>query len=180
MGGGDKVTTHNEARNAIHGQAGSAGTRPELEKSCLLADLGWPNLGGRGPADTLLCSTAGINTGKKRTWPRVALDVGIVCPQARSHLESAAREVLGAAHEYVGIKCRRNDTEVKCEEGGINYQPIIFESLGGAAGETERVLNCLSWLVADNTNTPRGEVAQQLWQRISIDLQRISRYVGHN
>ena len=29
-----------------------------------------------------------------------------------------------------------------------------------------------SWLVADNTNTPRGEVAQQLWQRISVDLQR--------
>ena len=80
--------------------------------------------------------------------------------------------MLGAADEYIDIKCKHNGTEVKCEEAGINYQPIIFESFGGVAGETERVLNCLSWLVADNTNTPRGEVAQQLWQRLSVDLQR--------
>ena len=95
-----------------------------------------------------------------------------MCPQARSHLEVAAERVLGAASAYIGTKYNHNNTEAKCEEAGIAYQPIIFESLGGAADETVRVLNSISSLVADNTNASRGEVAQRLWERISIDLQR--------
>ena len=45
---------------------------------------------------------------------------------------------------------------------------MLFESFGGVEGEAEEVLKSLSRLVADNTRTPYGEVAQRLWQRISV------------
>ena len=34
------------------------------------------------------------------------------------------------------------------------------------------MLKSLSRLVAGNTNTPYGEVAQRLWGRLSVDMQR--------
>ena len=168
----DKVASHNETRNTVYRQGQGAGARPELEKSGLLSGLGWPGVAGHRPADTLLCSTAGVRTGKRRTRLRVALDIGIVCPQAHSHIGAGAGKVLGAASEYVNTKCKHQDTEKKCEEAGIEYQPMIFESFGGIESEAEEVLKSLSRLVADNTRTPYGEVAQRLWQRISVDLQR--------
>ena len=38
--------------------------------------------------------------------------------------------------------------------------------------EAERVIKSLSRMVAENQDTPYGEVATQFWQRLSIDLQR--------
>ena len=57
--------------------------------------------GGRNlerPADVLLCRGQDIRVGvAARGDGRVALDVGVVCPQAPSHLASAVVEALGAA-----------------------------------------------------------------------------------
>jgi hypothetical protein len=79
---------------------------------------------------------------------------------------------LGAANEHCKTKCVYQDTERKCEEAEIDYQPMIFENVGGMTQECEEALRCLNKLVADNTNTPHGEVAQRFGQRISIDFQR--------
>eukprot|EP00973_Karenia_brevis_P036231 4996585-Karenia_brevis.AAC.1 len=64
--------------------------------------------GGRGggcrerPADVLLCHPRDVRTGNGRIENgRIALDVGIVCPQAASHVGVAANEQLGAAEGYV-------------------------------------------------------------------------------
>ena len=95
-----------------------------------------------------------------------------MCPQAQSHLIEASVEVLGAAEKYCKEKCTRGDTEKKCKDKGIIYQPIIFESSGGVASEAEKVIKCINRAVAENTDTPYGEVAQQFWQRLSIDIQR--------
>ena len=62
---------------------------------------------------------------------RVALDVGIVCPQAAGHLGNAAAESLGAAEAYVKTKCTRGETERRCRDAGVVFQPLIFESTGG-------------------------------------------------
>ena len=122
----------------------------------------------------LVCSAQDLWTGSRghSGETRVALDVGIVCPQANSHLTQAAEEVLGAAEKYCKEKCSRDDTERKCKEKGILYQPLIFESTGGVSSEAEKVIKCLNRAVAENTNTPYGEVAQHFWQRLSIDIQR--------
>ena len=62
---------------------------------------------------------------------KVALDVGIICPQAPGHIRETAKEALGAAEAYAREKCGENQTEEKCRELGITFQPMIFESTGG-------------------------------------------------
>ena len=128
----------------------------------------------RRPADVLLCRAQDIRIGRvgNSGRPRAALDVGIVCPQAAGHLEEAAGQVLGAAEEYAITKCGKDDTERKCEEVGVIFQPIIFESTGGVASEAEVVIKCINRAVANNTNVAIGDVAQRFWQRLSIDIQR--------
>ena len=172
MGGGDKVTAHNTCRNTIHGHAKAAGARPQLEKGGLLAGRGLPGGEGRRPADTLLCSTEGIQTGRGWQRPRIALDIGIVCPQAPSHRAEAVKEILGAAEAYTRAKASHDETEAKCDEAGFAYQPLVFESLGGVAREAEKVLKNINRQVAVNTNTPATEVARRLWERLSVDIQR--------
>ena len=128
----------------------------------------------RRPADVLLCRAQDIRIGRvgNSGRPRAALDVGIVCPQAAGHLEAAAGQVLGAAEEYAITKCGKDDTERKCEEVGVIFQPMIFESTGGVASEAEVVIKCINRAVANNTNVAYGDVAQRFWQRLSIDIQR--------
>ena len=120
----------------------------------------------------LLCCTEGVQTGRRRHRPRIAFDVGVVCPQAASHRAAAAAEGRGAAEAYTAKKCAHNSTEERCEAAGLEFQPLVFESLGGMAAEAEEVLKSLGRRVAVNTKTPFGEVAQRLWCRLSVDLQR--------
>ena len=67
----------------------------------------------------------------------MALDVGIVCAQAASHIAGAAGEVCGAAEDYVRTKCSRADVERRCREVCVFFQPLIFESIGGISVEAE-------------------------------------------
>ena len=96
----------------------------------------------RRPADVLLCRAQDIRTGSggNSGAAKVALDVGIICPQAAGHLGDAAAEPLGAAEAYARTKCARSDIETRCREAGVVFQPLIFESLGGVSSEAERVL----------------------------------------
>ena len=191
MSGGDKNTGHNVLRDRIYKQAQLGGIRPKLEAAHLLVedgrgtvdDGGGGSQGARGdggedagrrPADVLICGAQDIWTGSRghSGEAKVALDVGVVCPEAQGHLGEAAAEVLGAAEAYCKYKCNYKDTERKCREKGIIYQPMIFESTGGVGAETEKVIKSINRAVAENTNTPYGEVAQYFWQRLSIDIQR--------
>ena len=52
---------------------------------------------------------------------RVALDIGIVCPQAAGHFGAAAGERLGAAEGYVRTECSRADMERRCRMGRIVF-----------------------------------------------------------
>ena len=103
---------------------------------------------------------------------RVALDVGIICSQAASHVGAAALETCGAAEEYARTKCSRVDMERRCAELGVLFQPLIFESLGGVSLEAERVIKSLNQAVAAATDSPYGEVATRFLQRLSVHIQR--------
>ena len=124
------------------------------------------------PADVLLCRAQDISTARGAGNGRVALDVGIICPQAAGHLGAAVQEPLGAAEAYARTKCARGDMERRCQQAGVVFQPLIFESLGGVASEAERVLKCLNKAVAGNTDTSKEVVATQFWHRVSIDMLR--------
>ena len=182
--GGDKTSGHHAVRNDLYVQSKRGATAPVLEASGVLnvlgisaADRGVGPVGDQAtaerPADVLLCRAHDIVTGAGGMGNgRVALDVGIVCPQAASHLGDAAGESLGAAEAYVRAKCERHLIERRCREAGVVFQPMIFESLGGVSAEAERVIKCLNKRVAANTESPEGEVATQFWHRVSIDIQR--------
>ena len=102
----------------------------------------------------------------------MALDVGVVSAHAMMHREHAMEERLGAAEAYARRKCGREEVERRCRENGVVFQPMIFESAGGVSNEAEQVIRCLNRAVAEQTDTPYGEVAQRFWHRISIDIQR--------
>ena len=143
-----------------------------MEKQGLLGDLGCPELAGRRPADTLLCNTVGVRTASRRQWPRVALDIGFVCPQALRHVAGAALESLATAKAYTAKKRDHNATDRRCEEVRIDYQPLVVETFGGAAEEAVDAIESLNQLVAVNTHTPHREVARRFWHRVSVDMQR--------
>jgi hypothetical protein len=184
--GGDKTVGHHILRNDLYAHAKKGNTFPVLEAAGILTTLGvdenrggavGPRArreGGRNlerPADVLLCRGQDIRVGvAARGDGRVALDVGVVCPQAPSHLVSAVAEALGAAEEYVRTKCGRQNTEERCRNAGVVFQPMIFESLGGVSKEAELVIKSINKAVAENTDTSETEVATHFWQRLAIDI----------
>jgi len=93
--GGDKTAGHNLVRNHLHRQAKIANFGSRLEQGGVERVLG---LGGREsdrreedrgrerPADVLMVRAADVRTGAAgRVDGHIALDVGIVCPQANTH-----------------------------------------------------------------------------------------------
>ena len=107
MSGGDKTAAHHCIRNRLYIHARGAGTVPVLEAADVLNVLGIPGVEGEGvgggntrnqerPADVLLCRAQDVRVGAAggAAVGRVALDVGIVCPQAAVHLANA-QESLG-------------------------------------------------------------------------------------
>jgi hypothetical protein len=175
MGGGDKTVIHNGVRDDVYTQSKRAHAVPQLEASGVVRLLGL-EVGSdtrERPADVLLCRAQDVVAGSAGAGSsRVALDIGIVCPQAACHLGVAAGERLGAAEKYVRTKCARADMERRCREAGVVFQPMIFESFGGVSVEADRVLKCLNKAVASNTDTSETVVATRFWQRIGVDILR--------
>ena len=173
--GGDKTVNHNVVRDDLYQHARRAHTAPRLEACGVSRLLGLQDdADGRvRPADVLLCWAQDIHTGLGPVGAgRVALDVGIICPQALGHLDNSAGEPLGAAEEYVKTKCARGETERRCREAEVVFQPMIFESTGGVSAEAEKVIKCLNKAVAGNSDSSEVVVATRFWQRIRIDLLR--------
>ena len=174
MGGGDKTVNHNCIRDNIYMHSKRAQTQPRLEVAGVspLLGLDAPRDTRERPADVLLCRAQDIHIGGGAAAGRIALDIGIIGPQAAGHLDRAAGERLGAAEEYVKTKCGRGDMETRCRQAGVKFQPLIFESLGGVSCEAERVIKSLNKAVAANTDTSEEVVATRFWQRLGIDLLR--------
>ena len=122
--GGDKTFSHNCTRDNLFNQAKVEAWGPVLEAMRVLEGRGRDASSRelrRRPADVLLCNAGQIRTGGGSVGElaRVALDVGIVCPQAVVHRQNAAAESLGAAKQYAVDKCGRGETERKCREAGV-------------------------------------------------------------
>ena len=174
MGGGDKTVNHNEVRDDIYAQAKRSHLAPQLEAMGVSSLLGLEQARDtrERPADVLLCRAQDIIVGTGGGAGRVALDIGIICPQATCHLENAAQEKVGAAEAYARTKCARAGVSQRCRDAGVVFQPLIFESLGGVSLEADRVIKSMNRAVAANTDSPLGEVATRFWNKISVDIVR--------
>ena len=120
------VVRHNEVRNTVLCEADKVCMSLELEKQGLLADLGWPDMVGRRPADTLLVASRGLHTTSRRRFARVALDFAVVSPFCPSGLRAASATQLAAATAYAERKRVHNNTLQACELAGFGFEPIVF------------------------------------------------------
>ena len=154
MAGGDVVLRHNELRNTVHAEASKAGMHPELESQGLLANLGWVDMVGRRPADTLLVSPTGLAVTSRRRFPKVALDFAVVSPFSVSALPSATEQQLATAEAYADRKRRHNNTEYACGEADLGFEPIVFEAAGGLEPGGAKVLESLLKEVARSSGQP--------------------------
>ena len=102
----------------------------------------------------------------------MALDVAVVSPFTPTALRAAADECLATAKAYAQTKRRYKDTQRLCEEAGIGFEPIIFESTGGLDPEGQKVLESVFRGVARSTGKDKAEVVRRMKGRISIDLCR--------
>ena len=183
MSGGDKTLAHNGHRDTLYKQTKAGGFAPELEKGGLFreAQAGQEREDDDGrdarrrPADVLVCRAHDFRSARGRGVDgatRVALDVGIICPQAQDHIIHTLEETVGAAEEYARRKCGRQATEAKRRKRGMFFQPLIFESTGGVASETEEVVKVICRAVANKTGSSYASVAQHVWWRLSVDVQK--------
>ena len=112
------------------------------------------------PADVLLGwgqnMKVGRNSGGGRG--RVALDRHVVCSEAAGHLAAAGVEVMGAAEELLGLSAHG----CKWKGGARRRGLMMFESLGCASSEADRLVKCLNQAVAENTDPPPGKIANGL------------------
>ena len=93
MAGGDKTVNHHQIRDDLYVQAKRAHTLPQLEASGISRLLGL-EVGREAavrPADVLLCRAQDIQAGQGGGGRRVALDIGIVCPQGSKSLRGGSR-----------------------------------------------------------------------------------------
>jgi hypothetical protein len=139
----------------------SAGLLPELEKTGILPG------GLERPADVFL-----------NRWPgggpeHVALDIAVVSPLQSHYVRAAAKSALVAATAYADKKASREETEARCAERGVRFEPLVVETFGAWSDGARRVITTIAGLAA-----PRDEVTQpqhhvhRLFQRLSVSLMK--------
>ena len=154
--GGERIARHDRLRDAIFHTAVSAALGPTKEERGLIPG------GQRRPGDVFVpCWSGGRDT---------ALDVTVVCPLQVALVAKAAATsgaALSHAHEEKIRKCGE-----ECRRQGIVFLPLAAESLGGWHPVAVAQLGKLGAALARQTGQEEGEVKGQLFQRLSLLLQK--------
>ena len=156
--GGDRTLRHNALRDYIYNFAKRAGLNPEREKQGLLLPTDGSNT-RRRPADVYL-----------PRWIRgspAALDFAVTAPQRQEILGTSSKQAMAAADEYVCFKREHLDTDRLCREAGVEFLPMVIESTGAWAGDSEAVLVQLAAAAAANSGRKTAEVMRELLQGAS-------------
>ena len=153
---GERISRHNQLRDAIYQTAVSAALAPTKEGRFLLPGT------DRRPADVLVPGwTAGRDT---------ALDVTVINPLQSLTLAGAAADPGHALK--VAYDRKMGAVAADCSRQGITFIPMAAESLGGwHKVAVDQVLK-LGGALARNTGQEEQEAKQQLWQKLSILLMK--------
>jgi hypothetical protein len=159
--GGGTIRRHNRIRDILFHACGVAGLLPELEKPGILPG------GEERPADVFV-----------NRWPGggpalLALDVAVVSPTQTTYVRGAANAALTAATAYSDKKANKDNTEARCREKGIRFQPMVVETFGAWSDEARRQIKSIADLTATRTaHTHQPDAARALFQKLSVALMR--------
>ncbi len=100
----------------------------------------------------------------------VGVDVGVVCPTARSYRKGASCNRLYAADQMHKRKEEKYGTI--CKENGFDYVPLVCETTGGWCQKSKEFFDSLSEKIASSKNEDIRKVKNRVYKRLSVALQR--------
>ena len=153
---GEKISRHNQLRDALFATAASAALSPAREERALLPG------GDKRPADVFLPHWSGGRD--------TALDVTVINPFRNDLLEKEA-DCPGYALKHAHDRKVRQVGEA-CEREGIAFIPLVFETFGGMSEPAIKVTRRLGSSLAARSGKEEGEVIGHLFQRLSVLLQK--------
>ena len=155
-GNTDRIARHNFICDSILSAARAAALAPRREVPSLIpgtrsrpADIFLPNWSGGCPA---------------------ALDVTVISPMQSLTLERAATTPGYALHIAEERKLAAHAEE--CRSAGVNFIPLVLESLGGWGQDLTDVVKAIGRLQAQRLGSFPSEAIHHLAQKISISLWR--------
>ena len=156
-GNGDRISRHNALRDVLYSAAQSAALAPTREAIGVV-----PNSHSR-PADILL-----------PTWRHgrpAALDVHVISPLQQSTVHEAA-STPGHALE-VGVQRKLAAHLSACRSTGVDFLPIVAETLGGLGQDTIQVVRSIGESIAQRISyQDASSPTSQLFRRLAIALWR--------
>jgi hypothetical protein len=176
MSGGDTTTLHNEVRDEVFQWCRRALLDPRLEKSGLLSELSLPG-SRRRPADVLVCHRTGLFKGlpggdSAVRSGKVALDFAIVNALGQGHFDDTAQKPLRAAVCYSMRKSLHLNTKALCEQAGISFEPMVFETQGGVEPRAAAILHRIAGAVAKVEAAELSTIKSQMLQNLAIIIAR--------
>jgi hypothetical protein len=154
--GGERITRHNQLRDALYDTAASAALGPVKEGRFLLPGS------DRRPADVYIPSWSG--------GLDCALDVTVINPLQKETIAGAAAESGHALR--VAYRRKVLGAEAACRQQGIAFVPLAFESFGGMHKVALAEVQKLAAALARHTGQEEAEACRHLFSRLSILLQR--------
>ena len=155
-GSGDRIHRHDSLRNALFTAAQSAALAPRKEAPSLI-----PGTSSR-PADLYLPCW--------RHGKPAALDVTIISPLQKLTIQKASVTQGHALSVADGRK--RALHQGVCQATGIDFVPLVVETLGGWSQEAVETIKAIGRLQGQRLGLPTTETTMHLFQRLAIQLWR--------
>ena len=151
-GNGDRIHRHDSIRDVLF----AAALAPRKEVPALISGSGCR------PADVYLPNWLGGRP--------AALDVSVISPLQQRTLFEAANTPGHAVQ--VGINRKMTSHSSACQSVGVNFIPLIVESLGGWSSEAISTVRAMGCLQGQRLGTPPSESTRHLFQRLAVALCR--------
>ena len=153
-GNGDRIHRHDSLRDILFTAAQSAALAPRKEAPALI-----PGSNSR-PADVFLPNW--------RSGKPAALDVSVISPLQQLTLAEAASSPGHALQ--VGINRKLATHASTCRTAGVDFVPLIVETLGGWSDEAITTIRSIGRLQGQRLGIPPPESTRHLFQRLAVAL----------
>ena len=155
-GNGDRIHRHDSLRDTLFAAAQSAALAPRKEVPALITGS------ASRPADIFLPN-----------WSRgrpAALDVTVISTLQNLTLAGAAATQGHALR--IGEERKLAAHNADCKAVGIDFVPLVVESLGGWSKEAIHTIGRIGRLLGQRSGNPPAETTCHLFQRLSVALWR--------